>query len=188
MAEARTDMMQLALAIASYKHDYGHLPAVGSNLTCDVTFGIGTGDIRGFHKIDGTSLVSVNSDLMVVLMDIDAGINAKHAMNPLRHWYFEPKSVNDTKSHGISLVDQEFRDPYGNPYVISMDANGDGKVRDAVYAEAVAFPTNAVGSATNAIFEIQGSVMIWSRGHDGKVGMDASDRDGVNKDNVVDWQ
>jgi type II secretory pathway pseudopilin PulG len=193
---ARMDMKNLEAAISSYDTAYGHLPIADSDTNGDVSFGISSANIRGFQKLNGTRLIASNSDLMIVLLDIDRGVNAGHKLNPQKTVFIEPKRVNDTKSPGVSMVDYQYRDPWGNPYIITLDLNRDNQCRDAVYANAaVSQQSGGVGynglSSTNGNgtnFELKSDVMIWSRGPDGKTSADDKANAGVNKDNVLSWQ
>lgn len=193
---AQIDMVNLRAAISSYDTVYGHLPIADSDTNSDVTFGINSADISGFQKILGTRLIATNSDVLIILMDIDSGVNAGHKMNPQKTVFIDPKRVRDTKSSGVSMVDYQYRDPWGNPYIITLDLNRDNQCRDAVYANAaVSQQSGGVGynglSSTNGNgtnFELKSDVMIWSRGPDGKTSADDKADAGVNKDNVLSWQ
>jgi hypothetical protein len=127
---------------------------------------------------------------MIVLMDVDQGINAGHKMNPQQIPFFNPDWVNNTDSHRVSMMDFQFRDPWGNPYVISLDASRDYYVRDACYASPRMSANGITGLLTNAngLYELKGSVMIWSRGPDGKFDVGTPGNAGVNKDNVISWR
>lgn len=187
---ARLDMMNLASAISQYEYTYSYLPVTESDTNSDVTLGIDSADIQGFQRIDGTRLVATNSDLIFILLDIDRGINAGHKLNPQKHGFFDPKMVDDMNSPGVSTVDFQFRDLWGNPYVVSLDANRDGYVRDACYANPKVSAKGMPGLLTNGIgiYELKGNVMIWSRGPDGKVSTATPANAGVNKNNVISWQ
>lgn len=123
-------------------------------------------------------------------MDIDSGANTGHKYNPKQIKYLNARVVPGVKSNGFSVIDHQYRDPWGNPYVISLDANQDGFVRDAYYACADLFanhtPTALIN--TNGIYAHHGRVMIWSRGPDGKASMTVPAKSGVNKDNVFSWE
>lgn len=191
---AEMDMKNLEAAISSYDTAYGHLPIPDSDTNSDVTFGINSTDISGFQKIPATRFIASNSDLMIVLLDIDRGVNAGHKMNPQKTIFIDPKRVEGTERPGVSIIDYQYRDPWGNPYIISLDANGDNRVCDVCYAN-----TNVSSSTqsefglnglikTNDVYELNGSVMIWSRGPDGKTSTDDKANAGVNKENVLGWQ
>jgi prepilin-type N-terminal cleavage/methylation domain-containing protein len=190
VGRAKMDMKNLASAINQYEATYSRWPVAESDRNSDVTYGISPADVQGFQKIDGTKMVATNSDMMIVLMDIDRGINTGHKLNPQQHRFFDPKMVDDTKSHGLSTVDFQFRDPWGNPYVISLDINHDGHMRDACYANPKVSAQGMTGLVAHGSgpYELYGPVMIWSRGPDGKVSAATRANTGVNKDNVTGWQ
>jgi type II secretory pathway pseudopilin PulG len=189
-ARARVEMAGLATAVEAYEANYNRLPLADYATNEDITCGISSAEIQGFKKIDGTELVATNSDLILILMDIDSGVNAGHKFNPKQIKYLNAKVVPDAKSNGFSAIDHQYRDPWGNPYVISLDANQDGFVRDAFYACPDLFanhtPTPLIN--TNGIYAYHGRVMVWSRGPDGKASLTAPANSGVNKDNVFSWE
>ena len=189
MARARVEMASLLTAINSYEMDYNRLPLANYSTNEDITFGIGPGDLQNLHKPRGTTLVESNSDLIVVLMDINYGVNTNHQSNKKWIKYLNAKMSGDAKSPGVD-TDFQYRDPWGNPYVISLDANQDGLVCDPVYSNPALYPDNAPTSftKTNGLFEKQGHVMVWSRGPDGKASIDVPTKSGVNKDNVLSWE
>ena len=190
IAVTKLDMCGLAAAIRQYEGTYNHLPIANSNTNRDVTFGIAPTDLEGFRKLNETQLVAANSGLMIILMNIDQGVNAGHKMNPQQHVFLSPKMVKDPKQGGVSITDYQYRDPWGNPYIISLDANHDDHVRDACYASAISSLNPASLALTNrgGFFELADNVMIWSRGPDGKASMAAPAGAGVNKDNVLGWR
>ena len=186
---ARVEMSDLATAVEAYEADYNRLPLADYATNEDITCGISSAEIQGFKKIDGTKLVATNSDLLVILMDFVSGVNAGHKFNPKQVKYLNAKLSGDTNSSGVG-VDYQYRDPWGNQYVISLDANRDGYVRDGFYACPDLFashtPTPLIN--TNGIYAYHGRVMIWSRGPDGKTSMNVPANAGVNKDNVLSWE
>jgi hypothetical protein len=88
-----------------------------------------------------------------------------------------------------------FRDPWGNPYVITFDLNFDENCHDALYAnssvsqenEATGFnglfnSINATGTSND--FQYRGGVMIWSLGPDKKADPKQKANVAPNKDNI----
>ena len=73
------------------------------------------------------------------------------------------------------------RDPWGNPYIISLDMNDDDKTLDGYYGY--------LRKGTAPQPEVNNSVMIWSFGPDGQATDDPSvgPNGGVNKDNILSW-
>ena len=134
---------------------------------------------------------------MAILMDISAGANLNHARNPRNIPCFSAKQTSDTTSPGFSVIDNQLRDPWGHPYVITLDMNADNLCQDALYSlPAVANPTHSgtqglVGLQDvngNGVYQLHASVMIWSEGPDGLAPTtDPANADG-NKDNILSWQ
>jgi hypothetical protein len=185
--KAKVELADLCNAISAYESDYQRLPCSISDTNGDLTFGIDSEDIQNFRTTKGTRIIESNSDVIVVLMDLDTGANAGHKLNPKQIKYLNAKTVAD-KSSGVSTIDFQYRDPWGDPYVISLDANGDGFVRDACYAN---MPNGSGGTGLqiqDGFHELKGPVMIWSRGWDVQVRMASPPRGGGNWDNVVSWQ
>ncbi len=96
--------------------------------------------------------------------------------------------------------DGVYRDPWGNPYIVSIDLNGDGRCLDAFYRNAVVSqqPKAAAGSGFNGLsrpsdaanqnnFQYNNGVMVWSFGPDGQVDPKVNASVGANKDNVISW-
>jgi hypothetical protein len=139
---------------------------------------------------------------MAALLDIERfrnnadSPNMGHALNPNKIPYLTAKEVSDTRSAGIGL-DGVFRDPWGNPYIITIDLNGDNKCLDAFYRKAAV--SGLTGPADNRghfglarsvpgdSFEANRPVMVWSFGPDGRIDPTVAANKGANKDNVLSW-
>jgi hypothetical protein len=186
---AKIEMSGLTTAIEAYETDYNRLPFASYPTNEDITFGVSPSELQNLHKPRRTSLVESNSELIVVLMDINYGVNTNHQLNPKQVKYLNAKMSGDLTSRGVG-TDYQYRDPWGNPYVISLDANQDGLVCDAVYSNPALYPdqTNNSMVNTNGIFEKPGKAMVWSRGPDGKASIDVPAKGGVNKDNILSWE
>jgi hypothetical protein len=125
-------------------------------------------------------------------MDIDAGANANHGRNPKRTVFLTAKQVSGT-IHGVSTSDWMFRDPWGNPYIITIDLNDDGKCLDEFY-KSPSVSRRASGGGYYGLsendkgeFEYHGPVMIWSVGPDGSASSSQRADQDVNKDNILSW-
>jgi len=187
--DAHTEMQNLAASISQYDSLYSRLPGLTN---VDMTFGYGATSL--------SNTVPVNSDVMVILMDEDVGVNANHARNPNQKELYNPRRNSDMTRAGVSIIDWQLRDPWGNPYVITLDLNYDGKCYDAFYRKqnvsqtsagsAVGFNglRNSDSSANSDDFYLKGDVMIWSMGPDGKADPNIPANEGVNKDNVLGWE
>lgn len=209
IAKARKDIGELVTACTSYDSHYSRLPisaaAVQSVLSLnpprDFTFG---GVIGGILIEAPGSYKTNNNEVMAILLDLEhypngvPTLNLGHVKNPRRTKYLNPPMVSDTVSHGVGL-DGVFRDPWGNPYIISFDVNNDGKVRDAFYArQAVSQDSGPTGlnglynsrdpGGNGDNFEYSGQVMIWSAGPDKQVDPTTKATLGANKDNILSWK
>ena len=79
-----------------------------------------------------------NAEVMAVLLDVETWpngvetINKGHVKNPNRTQYLPAHMSGNTTSPGVG-TDGTYRDPWGNPYIITIDLNYDDKARDAFY-------------------------------------------------------
>lgn len=195
------EMRALETAIHQYESDYESLPASAAVLQSaressqDFTYGL-TGLLRA-------SSINSNADLMAILMARErfpdgspVVANAKSGRNPRKIRYLEVKMSQDNRSQGIGL-DGTYRDRWGNPYIITLDLDGDGVCRDPVYSR----PAVAVAKDDRTILaghrwstnqpetlEFPGRIMIWSLGPDGKADPTIPADQGVNRDNILSWQ
>ena len=210
IAAAKLDMKGIAAAVAQYEGTYNRMPATNSadGGTDDFSFGArqgtGVGEINGLSQLNGpngTIYVADNSDLMLILMNIDQAVNANHARNPQQHALLTPKMASDNTQPGVSTVDYNYRDPWGHPYIISLDLNYDDHVWDILYARLTISQQSGmngynglvnpdIGGGQNNHFQYNGNVMVWSLGPDGKAdaNIGSTYKTGVNKDNVLSWQ
>jgi len=121
-------------------------------------------------------------------------MNINHVKNPQGEVFFSPKMVSGTSPGGVG-EDGVFRDPWGTPYVVSLDLNGDGKTRDAFYRDPLvsrSSPNSTVGLdgliyGPNG-FECSSSIMVWSAGVDKTIAPGIPSNAGANKDNIVSWK
>jgi prepilin-type N-terminal cleavage/methylation domain-containing protein len=150
-----------------------------------------------------------NSEVMAVLLDVESWpaapgvwtINKDHVKNPHKTPYLHATMAGDIKAPGIGQ-DGIYRDPWGNPYIITVDLNYDDKARDAFYRDSnVSADRNdgnnpkrglnglipkVVGAST--FYEANGPVMVWSAGPDKLIEPGAPATSGANKDNVLSWK
>src|ERR1035437_1808614 len=74
-----------------------------------------------------------------------ATINSGHVKNPKQVKYLNAKlsgydpTLNDPKPPGGVDITGVYRDPWGNPYIISMDLNYDEQCEDAFYCPRTEF-------------------------------------------------
>jgi hypothetical protein len=91
-----------------------------------------------------------------------------------------------------------YRDPWGNPYVITMDLDEDNQVGDAFYhLSNVSGPNGNSSPGLNGLinpnntadnFQYHGNVMVWSAGPDKNIDPTVNATIGANKDNIISWQ
>ena len=135
-------------------------------------------------------------------------INTNHQSNPQQTKFLNAKMSGwDPTQGGTPLAgvgnDLVYRDPWGNPYIISMDLNYDDNCGMMFYRlKAVSQnpPGGTASSGFNGLnnpdmsplhqdnFEFHGKVMVWSAGPDGKVDKGTKANTDVNKDNILSWQ
>jgi prepilin-type N-terminal cleavage/methylation domain-containing protein len=218
MMKARTQISQIDTAIQGYDSAYGRFPvspaaqaaaeasAKGIRPNGDFTYG-------GIYRTPtGTwpspmpvNYAPSNTEVIAILMDqtnYPGGgptINMSHVKNPQQHLFLNAKLSGDTSSPGVG-TDLVYRDPWGNPYIISMDLNYDDKCQDAFYClQKVSAQTGSntlglnglisAGAAMNRDdFKDRDTVMVWSAGPDGKIDPNAAANQGANKDNILGWK
>ncbi len=187
---AKVEMVNLVAAIKAYEAEYSRFPASKTIEAAmdaasgfpDFTFGTaannnstlqnGIGQPFGYigTKPNPSPDETNNSVVMSILLDRDFGINAGHVRNTRRHAFFTAKEGG----YGLPGLDPDLvlRDPWGNPYIITIDLNDDNRCRDGNYRK----------KTSNNDFEINESVLVWSFGPDGKWGGDA------DADNLTSWK
>lgn len=204
---AMTEIAGLVAAIKQYEASYDRLPAstnVPASTDADFTFGtFGTVSRTAVKNLSGDQ--ANNSEVVAILMarthfpDGRRSPNVEHSRNPNRLVFLNARIVADTNSPGVGQ-DGVYRDPWGNPYIISLDLNRDGRCRDAFYSRAAVseIDVGSVGhfgltrpdsSATNQnAFEAMSLAVVWSFGPDGRADPSRKANEGVNKDNVLSWK
>jgi len=231
VSRPQQEMAHIVTAIKQYEQTYSRLPAstdaAGSvaqsapNPCPDFTYGtMRNGQL--LRNKNGLPLISIqnagnnggpnpryqacNAELMAILLDVETysdntpTVNKGHVKNPQKIKFLDAKQVSDTVSPGIG-VDLVYRDPWGNPYIITLDLSYDEKCRDALYrlrdvsqkpgGGAVGFDglANSVDTTGNSNdFEAPTSIMVWSLGPDGTAGLTLKANQGANKDNVLSWK
>jgi prepilin-type N-terminal cleavage/methylation domain-containing protein len=196
---AKTEMANLITAITGYESEYSRPPAAKQvedqigDTRPDFTYGtskrgqsgviVEGGNGRALlpsmgHPIkNGYAYEGDNSIIMNILMDRDVFPNEKHARNPRRQMNFKVKEA-PVGDPGLD-PDGILRDPWGMPYIITIDMNEDNRCKDAYYSPK---PEDAIA----------GQAIVWSLGPDGSVnlpnGTNPPDNSGANRDNVLSWK
>ncbi|HXG49029.1 MAG TPA: type II secretion system protein [Methylomirabilota bacterium] len=165
IAQTKTEMQGLIGAIKQYESEYSRMPmppAAESAANPDFTYG----DNNSF----GTANIT-NSHLMVILMDYaeermrDGTLNPnfQHKRNPRKLQLFNAKFASDSTSPGVEEATYMYRDPWGTPFVVTLDVNDDNKCQAPFLA---------------ANEKIPQSVLVWSFG---------PDRRPNTKDDIRSW-
>jgi len=227
--KAKTEISDLVNSIQAYDQAYGRFPVsrnaqqiaaagvpVGASRNYDFTYG---GTFNGIRvgTLDGSGNVYSNSEVVAILMDmtnfpanpLQFTVNTNHQSNPqqtkflnvkMSGWIPDPSQVGPPPAGVDNTL--TYRDPWGNPYIISLDLNYDDQCRDDFYqwhqvSQNPATPANptaglngltGLGGATLDTFQFHGKVMVWSAGPDGKVDKNKAGNTDVNKDNILSWQ
>jgi len=223
--KARTEINDLVTDIQAYDQAYGRFPvshqaqtaaAAGQNGNYDFTYGgVYNGVPIGTSVPVNSGIVLSNSEVVAILMDFTnfpttgiPTINTNHQSNPQQTKFLNARmsgwdpSQAGTAPGGVdnNLV---YRDPWGNPYIISMDLNYDDQCQDSFYClqsissqngtagyNGLNSPGFGSGRGGKDNFQFHGKVMVWSVGPDGKVDQTGTFNaiQGVNKDNILSWQ
>jgi prepilin-type N-terminal cleavage/methylation domain-containing protein len=175
---------------------------------------------------DGINYQANNSEIVAILRNLQSFRNGMlpvnwnpakssptYSLNPQNQDFLDGFKDVDyvrppiAKAGGIG-PDGLLRDPWGNPYIITLDLNYDNRCRDAIYRrEAVSrdttpgrpadmgynglrrFPAAAGSTDTGPNrFEAAMTVMAWSFGPDGTCNADVGANALQNKDNILNWK
>ena len=193
IGQAKSEMANLETAIKAYESEYSRMPmhkdgekaAQGNTTYPDFTFG--TANAQGYSGAPiatgiGGMTETNNSVIMSILMNRDESVNKNYARNPRKIPFFEGKNAAVTDP-GIG-PDLVFRDPWGSPYIISLDLNDDNKTFDGFYRKVGGDGLTQEGTEWVA----NRPVMIWSLGMDKEADINVGSKVGVNQDNVVSWR
>jgi prepilin-type N-terminal cleavage/methylation domain-containing protein len=175
---AHVEIKTIEAAINQYHGTYNRYPSPGTNPAVDATFGYST--------------VPTNADLMAILLDEDRYGNVGHAKNPHKTVFLSVTKRTSTPNGAGLDPEFNFRDPWGNPYIISIDYNYDDYCRDELYklakvSEKNGKPLNGL-TKNGADYELHAPVMVWSLGPDRQANPNVAADEGENKDNVLGWK
>jgi len=227
---ARTQIGLIENAINSYVADYSRYPVSSSTVNAaaaansgaeDFTFG--TWNLPAFKGPNGTlapitakdagginlTNQANNSEVMAILLDMEyfsnntamPTANLHHVKNPQRKKYLNATMVGDINQAGIG-PDLVYRDPWLQPYIITVDLNADDKARDSFYRGMVSqdqVSTTAPKAGLNGlnpatvggalVYEANSPVMVWSAGPDKTVDPgNGLANQSANRDNIVSWK
>ena len=201
--KAKKEITDIVTAIQAYDSAYGQFPISTGvrNLAGaqDFTYG----DALLTAALGPGSYGANNSEVMAILMDIPnyptgaPTANVNHSKNTQQRPLLNASMVSDATLPGVG-PDLVYRDPWGTPYVITMDLSFDERCRDEFYRRTTvssmggATPnlgfnglTNPDGTPDNFLYH--GKVMVWSAGPDKAIAPGIPANQGANKDNVLSW-
>ncbi len=159
--------------IAQYESAYSRLPApkAESEAMQDYTFSYPDPATVPAMPQPPANAKLPNSVIMGILLLDKRNPNYAEDLkrNPRQVVALNVKEAASPSAPGVYPPDPVYRDPWGNPYVITLDLNYDQNCEDAYY-----FKKTGV---------IRGKVAIWSMGPDSAAGNADTDRD-----NVLSWK
>jgi prepilin-type N-terminal cleavage/methylation domain-containing protein len=214
--KARLQVSQIVNAIENYDSAYSRYPvsslAQNAAVANNGSFTFGTQGVpnAAFQLLNPAAVTynTNNSEVMAILLDITnttvTTVNMNHQKNPQQTIFLKADQVESTTLAGVG-PDLVYRDPWQNPYIITIDLNADSQTIDAFYSlhnvsyqtpqpnppapqqgyNGLVNPTDPTGASDN--FQFHGNVMVWSAGPDGKIDPKIDANTGVNKDNVLSW-
>jgi prepilin-type N-terminal cleavage/methylation domain-containing protein len=197
---AKVEASSLLAAINQYVSEYTRMPASpdaeksaaanadGPDFTYGTT-GLGPApDGSAYPKIvsyGSPKYEASNAELLAILRG--QGLAQTPALrtlsknrNPRDMTFFNAKPSSSANSPGLG-TDGVLRDPWGNPYIVSVDMNDDDKTLDGVYG--------LLRKGNEPSPEVSVSAMVWSFGPDRRIDVDSGvgPAGGVNRDNVLSW-
>lgn len=224
IGKARNEMSAIRAAVQQYQATYGRMPgsrALRENGVNDASpdFTYGTlhngpagnqqpnltnrrGEALPAIGNQGVNYQASNAELMAILMDLErrpdnglATVNENHSQNPQKNAFLTGTFNARNVGPGIG-TDLLYRDPWGNPYIVTVDLNYDNFVRDGFYRRPQVSQDSGTrgfnglvpSSSDNNAWEVRDSVVVWSFGPDGWADPGVKANTGANKDNLVSWQ
>ncbi len=212
---ARSEEMNLIGAIGQYYSTYSRMPvstkalnqAAASannpnpNIEPDFTFGtrcmagnsnttwmnpqMMTADVMS-RNINAT-YQNNNSEVIAILTDntnTDYPLEINHQYNPQQISFFNAKMAADTNSAGVG-PDGVLRDPWGTPYIITVDMNFDQKCWDPFWMATTRLDPHF---GPNYTLLIPGQAAVWSLGPRKKVNITQPWNSALNRQAVRSWQ
>ncbi len=219
IAKCRVEMESIRGAIQAYQGDYSRFPSspmVRESAAPDFTYGTQHngapanqapnltnrkgGPLPVIGNLAGVQVS--NAELVAILMDVEnrpdtgvATVNENHRQNPKKNAFLSEKFNSANSGPGVG-TDLLYRDPWGNPYIITIDLNYDNLCRDGFYRRGSVsqesgtrgFNGLAVSADDPNSWEVRAPVMVWSMGPNGMADPGVKANLGVNKDNVLSWK
>jgi prepilin-type N-terminal cleavage/methylation domain-containing protein len=206
---SQTEAQGLVGAIESYFSTYSRLPASTNAVNAANALAGGTNDFTyGTTATGGGLLVSAsatlgapggiitqgatyknnNSEVIAILRDdafypeqaTNGGQVQGHIYNPQQTAFYSGHAANSTNTPGVG-TDDVLRDPWGLPYIVTIDVSGDGRVFDPylnrMYQQQ--FPGRTLVTPGHAV--------VWSLGPNQKINLGLPLSSAVNKYMVTSY-
>jgi prepilin-type N-terminal cleavage/methylation domain-containing protein len=174
----QAEEVNLVGAINQYQATYSRLPASSNAVFAASQSPLNSNDFTyGTAGLTSTTLTNLiqtlepspiyqtnNAELMTILMDLPfppetSSTGQAHVYNPQQTVFFNPRAASDTNSPGLGL-DHVLRDPWGSPYIVTLDLGYDQHVFDVALNQMFQSPP---GSSTNYL-NVPGVAVVWSFG------------------------
>ena len=215
--KAKMEIGSIVNGIRNYEAEYSRFPVSSATISAaapardDYTYGADfLSNLPSPSKTSVTlpafynpSNTTNNSEVMAILLDVEywpaqptvPTCNVGHIKNPKRTKYLTVNMAPDTHSSGVG-PDGVYRDPWGSPYIITIDLNYDDRARDVFYRSTTvsqdpSHPTlglNGLIKNANGEFEANTPVMVWSLGPDRGLDPTVNANAGLNHDNILSWK
>jgi len=216
IAKAKQEISELVSALNGYEAAYSQFPAAtaakdkAAAANVDFTYGspLVISNNPGFLPSGVPATVysgyMPNNDDIVAILTAETiypnnnlpTVNKDNVKNPQRTRFLQANKASDVTGPGVGK-DLVYRDPWGNPYIISLDLNNDDRTKDILYCRnAVSFDSGSAGlyglvrtgGVGTDTFELNNPVMVWSMGPDGKIDRGQKANQGFNQDNILSWK
>ena len=196
---AATEMANLIGAIHQYQAEYSRLPAsaevvkdantlaAGNPSWPDFTYGtfgvLSSSDPNSVFNASSSASgnhQTNNAELMDILGALPASSQILNSTyNPRKISFFSAKIAPSTNAPGLG-PDGVLRDPWGMPYIVTIDLNYDNQCIDGFYYPLMKPPSGSPPP-------IPTTVMVWSFGPDKMIRKGGTPTADENKDNVLSW-
>ena len=128
--------------------------------------------------------------------DVDGkAINSGSVLNPQHNTFITIKTAKGYGANGVSENDGVYRDPWGRPYIVTVDLDYDNRVLDPFPKTINDAPLHPKATDLDHVRTINAGVIAWSLGPDGRANLDlppeykgTSAADNMNADNVYSWR
>jgi prepilin-type N-terminal cleavage/methylation domain-containing protein len=200
---AQSEEVNFIAAINQYYAAYSRLPAsspavnaavnvVSNDFTYGTTGLTGTGiTIAGSSPANsvitpGASYQNNNSELVSILRDDnfapETSNNISHIYNPQQTTFFTPSKISATNSGPGVGSDDVWRDPWGSPYMVTVDLGYHNYVFDST------LNTMYVVQNPGKTLAVPGEAIVWSLGPNRSIDLTKPLTDPANKSMVYNFQ